>query len=99
MKRRSIKSLMSNEKVVYVRLSTEQVAEVFFALAKYEGFTLGKDVAKTGIHGNCFVRLNDDMTISYPTYRTWGGAMRFQCATTENGKKVLKIDFEELLYP
>ena len=97
MKRQSIKSLMSNKKVVYVKLSTEQVAEAFFALAKYEGFTLTDNVAKTGIHGNCTVRLNDDMTISYPGYSTWGGAMRFHCATTENGKKVVKIDFEERL--
>ncbi len=97
MKRQSIKSLMSNKKVVYVKLSTEAVAEVFFALAKFEGFTLTNSVAKTGVHRNCFVRLNDDMTISYPNYNTWGGAMRFYHSTTENGKQVVKIDFEKLL--
>ena len=88
---------MSPKKVVYIELSTEQVAEVFFALAKYEGFTLDEDVAKTGIRRYCWVRLNDDMTISYPEYHTWAGAVRFRHATIENGKKIVRIDFQELL--
>ena len=96
-KRNTIKSLMSNNRVVYVKLSTEKVAEAFFALAKYEGFILTNEVEKTGVHGNCFVRLNEDMTISYPDYRTWCGAMRFHHAKTEKGKKVVKIDFEQML--
>ncbi|MBE6639532.1 MAG: hypothetical protein E7616_08830 [Ruminococcaceae bacterium] len=97
MKKRSIKSLLSKKKAVYVKLSTEPVAEAFFALAKYEGFTLTDPVAKTGIHRNCIVRLNDDMTVSYPSYHSWMGAMRFHHAKTENGKKVVKIDFEKML--
>ena len=96
-KRKTIKSLMSNNRVVYVKLSTEKAAEAFFALAKYEGFILTNEVVKTGIRNNCFVRLNEDMTISYPGYRTWGGAMRFHHSRVEDGKKVVKIDFEEML--
>lgn len=88
---------MSDKKAVYVRLSTEEVAEAFFALAKYEGFAIDGDVAETGIHGNCTVRLNGDMTVSYPKYGTWAGAMKFHHSTTENGKKVVKIDFEKLI--
>ena len=88
---------MSDKKAVYVKLSTERVAEVFFALAKYEGFVINDDVYETGIRKNCVVRLNSDMTVSYPKYGTWAGAMKFHHSTTENGKKVVKIDFEKLI--
>ena len=96
-KRKTIKSLMSKNRVVYVKLSTEKVAEAFFALAKYEGFILTNEVEQTGVHSNCFVRLNEDMSISYPGYRSWAGAMRFHHSKIENGKRVVKIDFEEML--
>jgi len=95
--RKTIKSLMSKKKVVYVRLSTPQVAEVFFALAKYEGFKLSEDMARKEKHENCYIRLNEDMTLTYPGYRTWGGAMKFRYSQIEDGKKVVKVDFEELL--
>ena len=97
MKRKTIKSLMSTKKIVYVKLSTERVAEAFFALAKFEGFTLDEDLIQTNVPPNCFVKLNDNMTISYPDYHTWAGAMKFHQAKIENGKKVVKIDFEEML--
>ena len=97
MKRKTIKSLMSTKKIVYVKLSTEQVAEAFFALAKLEGFTLDKDLIQKGIPQNCFVKLNENMTISYPCYHTWAGAMKFHHAKIENGKTVVKIDFEKML--
>ena len=96
-KRKTIKSLLSKNKVVYIQLTTKPIAEAFFALARYEGFTLSDDVAKTGIHEYCYVKLNEDMTITYPGYHSWGGAMRFYAAKVENGKKVVKIDFEEML--
>ena len=97
MKRKTIKSLMSTKKIVYVKLSTERVAEVFFALAKFEGFTLDKDLIQTNVPQKCFVKLNDNMTISCPSYHTWAGAMRFHHAKIENGKNVVKIDFEKIL--
>jgi len=97
MKRKTIKSLMSTKKIVYVKLSTEQVAEAFFALAKLEGFTLDKDLIQKGIPRNCFVKLNENMTISFPGYHTWAGAMKFHHAKIENGKKVVKIDYETML--
>ena len=97
MKRQTIKSLMSRKRVVYVKLSTEAVAEAFLALAKYEGFILNDDVAKIGVHRNCYVRLNEDMTVSYPNYHSWAGAMKFYHAKIQDGKKVVKIDFEKLL--
>ena len=97
MKRKTIKSLMSTKKIVYVKLSTEQVAEAFFALAKLEGFMLDKDLIQKGIPQNCFVKLNENMTISSPGYHTWAGAMRFHNSKIENGKKVVKIDFEAML--
>ena len=97
MKRRTIKSLMSNKRVVYIKLSTKQTAEAFFALAKYEGFVLNDDVAKTGVHRNCYIRLNEDMTVSYPNYHSWAGAMNFHHSKIEDGKKVVKIDFEKML--
>ena len=97
MKRKTIKRLMSTKKIVYVKLSTERVAEAFFALAKLEGFTLDKDLNQKGISQNCFVKLNENMTISYPSYHTWAGAMKFHHTKIENGKKVVKIDFEAML--
>ena len=97
MKRKTIKSLMSTKKIVYVKLSTEQVAEALLALARFEGFTLDKDLIQKGLPQNCFVKLNENMTISYPGYHTWAGAMKFHHAKIENGKKVVKIDFEEML--
>ncbi len=97
MKRKTIKSLMSTKKIVYVKLSTEQVAEAFFALAKLEGFTLDKDLIQKGTPQNCFVKLNENMTISFPDYHTWAGAMKFHHAKIENGKKVVKIDYEATL--
>ena len=97
MKRKTIKRLMSTKKIVYVKLSTEQVAEAFFALAKLEGFTLDKDLIQKGIPQNCFVKLNENMTISFPDYHTWAGAMKFHHAKIENGKKVVKIDYEATL--
>ena len=97
MKRKTIKSLMSTKKIVYVKLSTEQVAEAFFALAKLEGFMLDKDLIQKGIPQNCFVKLNENMTISFPDYHTWAGAMKFHHAKIENGKKVVKIDYEATL--
>ena len=97
MKRKTIKSLMARKKIVYVKLSTERVAEAFFALAKYEGFTLDEELTQIGLPKNCSVKLNEDMTISYPDYHTWAGAIKFHYAKTENGKKVVKIDFEKML--
>ena len=97
MKRKIIKSLMSTKKIVYVKLSTERVAKAFFALAEFEGFTLDEDLIQTSVPPNYFVKLNDNMTISYPGHHTWAGAMRFHHAKIENGKKVVKIDFEEML--
>lgn len=96
MRRKTIKSLTSKNKAVYVRLSTEKVAEVFFALAEYEGFTL-RGIEKTKVREGCYLRLNDDVTVSYPEYHSWAGAVMFHHAKTENGKKVIKIDFEKWL--
>ena len=97
MKRKNIKSLMGSRKIVYVKLSNEQVADAFFALARYEGFTLIQEITNTDTHEKCFVKLNDNMTISYPTYHTWIGAIKFHYAKMENGKRVVKIDFEKML--
>jgi len=97
MKRKTIKSLMSRKRIVYVRLSTEQIAKAFFALAKFEGFTISEDLKQNGKHEDYFVRLNEDMTISYPNYHSWAGAIRFHHAKIENGKKVVKIEFEKML--
>ena len=96
-KRKTIKSLLGKNKVVYVQLTTKPIAEVFFALAKYEGFALSEEVAKTGVREYGYVKLNEDMTITYPGYHSWAGAMRFYATKVENGKKVVKIDFEEML--
>ena len=96
-KRKTIKGLLSKNKVVYVKLATAPIAEAFFALAKYEGFVLCDDVARTGVYENCYVKLNEDMIITYPGYHTWAGAMRFHHSRVEDGKKVVKIDFEEML--
>jgi len=96
-KRKTIKSLLYKNKVVYVQLATKPIADAFFALAKYEGFKLSDDVAKTGVRENGYVKLNEDMTITYPGYHSWAGAMRFYVAKVENGKKVVKIDFEKML--
>ena len=96
-KRKSMKSLLSARRIVYVRLENEREAEAFLALARYEGFTLSDEVERTGARGHCFVRLNQDMTVSYPAYRSWAGAMRFFLSTTENGKRVVKLDFAKLL--
>ena len=115
MKRKTIKHLMSSKNVVYVRLSSKAVAEVFFALAKFEGFTPSQAVLQRGLpedevdklpgtttvlfsgYKNYFVRLNEDMTISFPTYNSWAGAIAFHNAKFEHGKKVVKIDFEKML--
>lgn len=96
-KRKTIKRLLSGHKVVYVRLSTEKAAEAFFALAQYEGFTRTNEEIKASLHFPCFVRLNEDLTVSFPGYRTWGGAMKFHHSKTENGKKVVKVNFEDML--
>lgn len=96
-KRKTIKSLLSKNKVVYVQLKTKLIAESFFALARYEGFTLSDDVARKGVRENGYVKVNEDMTITYPKYNSWAGAMRFYAAKVEDGKKVVKIDFEEML--
>ena len=82
---------------MYVHLATKQIAEVFFALAKYEGFTLSDEVASNGVRENGYLKLNDDMTITYPNYHSWAGAMKFYASKVEDGKKVIKIDFEEML--
>ena len=96
-KKKTIKGLLSDARAVYVKLSTQEVADVFFALARYEGFVLTNEVAKIGAYKNYFVRLNNDMSISYPAYRTWGGAMKFHHSKMENGKRVEKIDFEKMI--
>ena len=96
-KRKTIKSLLSKNKVVYIQLTTQPIAEAFFALAKYEGFTLSEDVAKMGVREYGYVKLNEDMTITYPEYHSWAGAMLFYSTKFENGKKVVKFDFEEML--
>ena len=97
MKRKTISSLMSKKKVVYVELYSEQIAEVFFALAKYEGFTLSEGLKKrSAVKHRLTVRLNEDMSISYPNYNSWAGALRFHNATIENGKKIVKFDFEKI---
>ena len=97
MKRKTIKSLLSKTRIVYIKLSNERAAEAFFALAKYEGFSINEELIKTSVPPNCFVKVHEDMTISFPDYRTWAGAMRFHHAKNENGKKVVKIDFEKML--
>ena len=96
-KRKTIKSLLSKNKVVYVRLTAKSIAEVFFALAKYEGFTLSDDVARYGVREYGYLKLNDNMTITYPEYNSWAGAMLFYASKVEKDKKVIKIDFEEML--
>lgn len=95
--KRNIKSLMKKNKVTYVKLSGRAVAEIFFAIARYEGFTLCDDVFRAGEVENCFVRLNEDMTISFPTYCSFAGAVRFHNAKKEDSKRVVKIDFEKLI--
>ena len=98
MKRKTIKSLMSKKKVVYVRVHSEWAAQALFALAEYEGFTLNKELKQRKEVKHCLtVRLNEDMTLSYPNYHSWSGAIQFHNAKIENGKKVVKIDFETML--
>lgn len=98
MKRRSIKSLMSKKKVVYVNVYSEWAAQAFLALAKYEGFTLSEELKQKNEVKHCLTfRLNENMTISYPKYNSWAGAICFHNAKVEEGKKVIKIDFETML--
>ena len=99
MKRKTIKSLMSKKKVVYVRVHSEWAAQAFFALAEYEGFRLNSELKQRNeVKDRLTIKLNDDMTLSYPDYHSWAGAIRFHNAKYEDGKKVVKIDFEEMLY-
>lgn len=95
--KRSIRGLTSDKRVVYVRLSDEKVAELFFAMARYEGFTIDGELLGRRIRECCYVRLNEDGSISYPRYSSWTGALRFYHAKTENGKRVVKYDFESLM--
>ena len=98
MKRKSIKSLMSKKKVVYVKVHSEWAAQAFFALAEYEGFTLNEELKQRNeVKHHITVRLNEDMTISYPKYNSWAGAIRFHNAKIENGKKVVKVNFETMI--
>lgn len=97
MKRKSIKSLMSEKRVVYIKLTSEKAARAFFALAEYEGFTVSDELSRAGEYRDCFVRLNNDMSITFPEYNSFAGAMKFHYAKTENGKKVVKIDFDKIL--
>lgn len=97
MKRKTIKSLMSGKKIVYIKLSGEKAAEVFIALAEYEGFRVDEKVKKGSACENYYVKLNEDMSITYPDYSSFAGAMKFHNAKRENGKKVLKVDFEKQL--
>ena len=94
MKRKTIKSLMTKKNVVYIKLSSEKATKAFIALAEYEGFSVDEKVKKGSACHSFFLRLNDDMSITYPDYSSFAGAVKFHNAKREKGKRVLKVDFE-----
>lgn len=63
MRRKTVKSLMSDKKAVYVKLSSDKVAKVFFAQAEYEGLVLKDGVKDYATQGVRYVRLNADGSI------------------------------------
>ena len=99
MKRKTIKSLMSPKKIIYVRVHSEWAAQAFFALAKYEGFRLSADFKQrqpVGEYWQTYI-INNDKTISIPCIKSWTDSMRFCGAKFVEGKKIVRIDFETMI--
>ena len=91
---------MSKRKVVYLYIHSEWAAQAFFALAQYEGFKLNEKLKdrKPVEDYRLMVRRNDDMTRSYPHINCLASSIFVHTAKFEDGKKVVRIDFESLLY-
>ncbi|MBQ3041824.1 MAG: hypothetical protein IJD47_01365 [Clostridia bacterium] len=101
MKRRTLKSLMKPFKTVYVFIYSEWTAQAFFALAKYEGFSLDAISLQRGCEFDrrLIIRLNDDMTLTIIKPHNWGSAMLYHhILNGEKAKNEIFVDFETMLY-
>lgn len=101
MKRRTLKSLMKPKKKVYIFIHSEWALQAFFALAKYEGFTLDKISEQRGckFDSRLIIRLNKDMTLTHIKPMCMAEAIAFHHIL--NGKRCadeIWIDFETMLY-
>ena len=100
MKRRTLKSLMKPQKKVYVFIHSEWAAQAFFALAKYEGFTLSERLKNRDVVTDILiVGLNADMKLIHIKPCCQSEAMMWHHILAGNRyKNEIWIDFETMLY-
>lgn len=94
---RTIKGLLSPECQVYVWISSANTLEQFHSNAHAEGFSFSKKAKKASFAGGHFLHIRDDMTIDYPSYSGFCGALEFQCAKFQDGRLVVKVDYQKYL--
>lgn len=93
---KTIKSLLSEYcgDRIYVYLHNERIAKLFMKNAEEEGFTFEDGVKPTERGCSNIIAINEDMTINYVGFV---GHMAYQCADKIGDKKLIRIDYRDLL--